>query len=135
MSKYFVAYFATAVVFLGIDFVWLAKVAKGIYFDQIGEHLRETPNFIAAGIFYAVFVIGIVIFAIAPAFRDGSIGTAILYGALFGFFTYATYEMTSYAIMKNWTVNMVVIDVVWGVVLTAFSAAAGYWITQQVFGG
>ena len=88
MLQYLVAYLITAAVFLGIDFVWLSRVATKFYADQIGGLLLETPRFGVAGAFYAFFVVGIVIFAIAPALRANSAVTALTLGALFGFFTY-----------------------------------------------
>ncbi len=130
MFQLVIAYFATAIVFLAIDFVWLSQVATRFYFDRIGHLLMDKPNMAAAGAFYVVYVVGIVIFAVAPALKSESVGTAIVFGALFGFFTYATYDMTNYATMKNWPIVVVLVDVAWGAFLSAFAAGAGYTITR-----
>ena len=132
MLQYLVAYLITAAVFLGIDFVWLSRVATKFYADQIGGLLLETPRFGVAGAFYAFFLVGIVIFAIAPALRANSAVTALTLGALFGFFTYATYDMTNYATLKGWSPSVVVVDIAWGTVLTGASALIGYLGTRMI---
>ena len=86
MQKYLISYFITALIFLSIDAVWLGIVAKKFYFNNLGYLLAEKPNFIAAGIFYLIYVIGIVIFAFAPAFKINSASTALIYGSLFVIF-------------------------------------------------
>ncbi|AXS41501.1 DUF2177 family protein [Breoghania sp. L-A4] len=135
MLQYFIAYTLTALVFLGIDFLWLSRVAKTFYFSRLGDLLLDSPRMGAAAAFYAVYVVGIVIFAVAPALRAESVGPALIYGALFGFFTYATYDMTNYATLKNWPVSIVIVDIVWGTCLTAVSATIGYWATRLVVHG
>lgn len=132
MIQYIVAYVVTAVVFLGIDAVWLGKVATGFYKNNIGHLMLDRPNFLAAGGFYAFYVVGILIFAVFPALRSGSLGTAVFYGGLFGFFTYATYDMTNYATLKGWPIAVVGVDVLWGTVLTAVAATAGTYLTRMI---
>ncbi len=133
--SYVASYLITAVIFLGLDFVWLSVVAKGFYFDRLQGHLLERPNLAAAAGFYAVYVIGVIIFAVAPAMREHSIGTALLYGALFGFFAYATYDMTNYATLKDWPVSIVIIDIAWGTVLSSVAAGLGYWLSRIMLPG
>ena len=84
----------------------------------------------AAAVFYAVYVVGIVIFAVAPALRETSAGTALVYGALFGFFAYATYDMTNYATLRNWSLTVSLVDTAWGTALTGASALLGYLGTR-----
>ena len=134
MVQYLSAYAITAVIFLGIDFVWLSNIAKRFYFDRLGELLREKPRLGAAVAFYAIYVVGIVIFAVAPALKEQSATTALVYGALFGFFAYATYDMTNYATLRNWSLTVSLVDVVWGTVLTGTAAFLGYLGTRTVFG-
>ncbi|WP_417686539.1 DUF2177 family protein [Roseibium sp.] len=128
--QYLVAYIATAVVFLGIDYVWLAHVSRGFYAERLGHLLMEKPNMAAAAGFYAIYVVGIVIFAVAPALRTGSLSTALIYGGLFGFFAYATYDMTNFATLKDWPPSVVMVDVLWGTVLTGVSACLGTYLTR-----
>jgi uncharacterized membrane protein len=123
MQKYLISYFITALIFLSIDAIWLGIVAKKFYFNNLGYLLAEKPNFIAAGIFYLIYVIGIVIFAISPA---------LIYGSLFGFFAYLTYDMTNYSTVKNWPIIITFVDILWGTILTGFSACAGYIVTRSI---
>jgi len=87
-------------------------------------------NFTAAGGFYLMYCVGIVIFAISPALRSGAWTDAALYGALFGFFCYATYDMTNMATIRDWPVRMSIVDMAWGTVLTGVSATLGYLVTK-----
>lgn len=132
MLQYITAYAVTAIAFFAIDFVWLSSIAKAFYFNRLGDLLLDKPNIGAAAAFYAVYVAGIVIFAVAPALREGSAGTALLYGALFGFFAYATYDMTNYATLRNWSLVVSLVDTAWGTVLTGFSAVLGYLGTRLI---
>lgn len=124
--RHVAAYVAAAVVFLGLDFVWLGFVAKDAYRSWIGPLMRDEINVVAAVLFYLVYVIGLVIFAVSPALKTGGWQTAALYGALFGFFAYGTYELTNYATLKGWPLAMVIVDMAWGMALSAVAAAAGY---------
>ncbi|GGB34839.1 membrane protein [Roseibium aquae] len=135
MIHHITAYITTAIVFLAIDYVWLTQVATRFYFDRIGHLLMDKPNLAAAGVFYIVYVVGIVIFAVAPALKSESVTTALVYGALFGFFTYATYDVTNYATLKDWPLIVVVVDVIWGTVLSAVSAVAGFFLTRMILSG
>lgn len=132
MIQYLAAYAFTAVVFLAIDFLWLSKIARRFYVDALGDLLLDAPKLGAAAGFYALYVVGIVIFAVAPALREGSILTALGYGALFGFFAYATYDMTNYATLRGWPLSVVVVDIAWGTVLTGVSAALGTLATRMI---
>lgn len=132
MMRLVAAYFVTLVVFLGIDFVWLTRVARRLYAENLGELLLQKPRLAAAALFYALYVVGIVVFAVSPALKTDSTGTALLSGALFGFLAYATYDMTNFATLRNWPFVVTVVDMAWGAVLTGVSAAAGYMITRAL---
>lgn len=126
-----IAYVATLIVFLGIDFVWLSYVARNFYFERMSHLMAESPNFTAAGLFYLFYVVGIVYFAVLPALKSGSMMTAIVSGALLGLVAYGTYDMTNYATLKNWSLTVSIVDMVWGATLTATSAAAGFYLTRM----
>lgn len=128
--QYVVAYVSTAVVFLGLDTLWLGWVARNAYHRWIGHLLADDIGMAAAGAFYLVYVIGLIIFAVAPALRDGAWSTAALYGALFGLFAYGTYEMTNFATLRDWPISMVIVDMLWGSALSAASAVAGFAVTR-----
>lgn len=129
---YVIAYISTAILFLGVDALWLGVVARNFYTGQIGHLMAANPQLWIAAAFYAVYVIGILIFAVLPALNGGSWQTALIYGALFGFFAYATYDLTNMATLRDWPVAMVVVDVAWGTVLTGMSALGGYLITSAL---
>lgn len=130
VSKLIIGYLLTAVVFFAIDMVWLGFVAKGLYNKYLGSFLAEQVNWTAAIIFYLLFIVGIFIFAIMPAVEKDSLMKAILLGALFGFFTYATYDLTNLATLKDWPIKIVFVDIIWGAVLTASVSASGYAIMK-----
>ena len=132
---YAVAYLATALGFLVLDIIWLGFVAKNFYQQEIGPLLLEKFNMGAAVAFYLLFVAGIVIFAVAPALQNGSWKTALLLGVLFGFFTYATYDLTNLATLKGWSPTVTVVDISWGAALTGTSAVVGYLATRSLSAG
>lgn len=134
MTQLVTAYFTTALVFLAVDYIWLSQVATRFYVDRIGHLLMEKPNLAAAGVFYIIYVVGIVFFAVAPALKSESLATAVGFGAMFGFFTYATYDVTNYATLRDWPVAVAIVDVAWGAALSAFSAGAGYSLTRLTLG-
>lgn len=129
---YIMAYLATGFVFFAIDFVWLAYVAKTFYRAQLGGLMANEVNLSVAGVFYALYVAGIVIFAVVPALKSGELRGALMFGALFGFFAYATYDLTNLATIRGWPVVMSFVDMAWGTVLTATSATLGYLITRSL---
>ena len=125
-----IRYLLTFVVFLAIDMLWLGVIAKNIYQKYLGSFLTDTVNWTAAFIFYLIFVVGISIFVIYPAVNKGSVYHAILMGALFGFFTYATYDLTNLATLKDWPLPIVFIDIIWGSVLSATVSFSGFYIVK-----
>ena len=131
--QYVTAYIATAIAFFAIDLVWLSRIARRFYYDRLGHLLLRKPNIGAAAAFYAVFVVGIVFFAVVPALQTQDASRALLNGALFGFFAYSTYDMTNYATVKGWSLTVSVIDTIWGTGLTGLSALTGYVITAWLF--
>jgi uncharacterized membrane protein len=131
-GKLLLAYLLTSVVFFAIDLIWLGVIAKNLYRKYLGGFLSDTVNWTAAFVFYALFIVGIFIFSILPAVEKNSFSHAVIMGALFGFFTYATYDLTNLATLKNWPLTIVYIDIIWGTILTGLVAAAGYWITKKI---
>lgn len=133
ITKYFIIYLIAVFVFFVVDMIWLGVIAKNLYQNSLKGLLRDKPNWTAAVIFYLLFIVGIIIFAVAPAIRDDSLLTAVIYGVLFGFFTYATYDLTNYATLKNWPFNIVVIDILWGMVLTGTVSTVTYLVSKKLF--
>lgn len=130
IGKLLLSYGLTTIVFFFIDFLWLGTVAKSFYAKHIGDLLLQQFNIPAAVGFYLLYIVGIFIFAILPGYDAQSASKALLLGALFGFFAYATYDMTNLATLKGWSVTVVVVDILWGTILTGSVALAGYHIVS-----
>jgi uncharacterized membrane protein len=131
--KVLFVYLLTVPVFFAIDMLWLGLVAKGFYRAQLGALLRPEVNWAAALVFYLLYIMGILIFATLPALDKGAIRHALVMGALFGFFAYATYDLTNLATLKDWPLAVVIVDILWGVVLTAAVAGAGFLIGRWIY--
>ena len=119
-------------VFFLIDMVWLVLVAKKFYQDQIGFLMKQDINWFAAIIFYLLFIAGLVIFVISPAVEKHSWVHALLFGALFGLITYATYDLTNLATMKDWPLLVTVVDLIWGTVLASSISLITYLIANKI---
>ena len=132
ISKLILSYLLTFAVFFIIDMAWLGLIAKDLYKKYLGDFLSDQVNWTAALIFYLLFVVGFFIFAILPSVEKNSLTSAILLGALFGFFTYATYDLTNLATLKNWPLNIVFIDILWGALLTGIVSTAGFYIVKYI---
>lgn len=127
---YLKLYALTVPVFFIIDLVWLGVVAKGFYQKNLKYILSPDVNWTAAIIFYLMYIAGILIFAVLPGLAKDSVRHAALWGALFGFFTYATYDLTNLALLKDWPLNIVVVDILWGVVLCTVVATLSFYIAK-----
>ncbi|MCY6382222.1 DUF2177 family protein [Hoeflea prorocentri] len=132
MVPFLKTYLVTAIVFLAVDYVWLARVAGGFYRTQLGAHMLDQPRLGVAAVFYIFYVAGIVVFAVLPAMKEQSLLMALLLGGLLGGVAYGTYDVTNYATLRNWPLAVLVVDISWGIVLTSVSAAAGYTITRML---
>lgn len=119
-------------VFFAIDMVWLGLVAKGFYRQQIGSLMRGQFNWAAAIIFYLLFILGLVVFVIGPAMDLDSWARALVYGALFGLITYATYDLTNLATIRDWPLLLTIVDLMWGMVLAAAVSLATYGIGTRI---
>jgi uncharacterized membrane protein len=129
-AKYLLTYLLTVPVFFAIDMVWLGVVAKGLYQKELGKFLSEKPNWAAAIVFYLLYIVGIIILAVAPAVEKQSLLRAVFLGGVFGGLAYATYDLTNLATLKNWPIKIVIIDIIWGVILTASIAGISYTIAN-----
>jgi len=130
--QYIYLYLCTVPVLFIIDMIWLGIIAKGFYQDKIG-YLLGPINWPAAIIFYLIFIVGIIIFAVAPALEAQSLLKAVVLGALFGFFTYATYDLTNLATIKDWPLIVVFVDIAWGMVLSGSVATLSFLIGRALF--
>ena len=134
LRRTLIAYVGTTIVFLALDAIWLTTMADRLYRPAVGalmlEHFALTP----AILFYALYIVGIVVFAIAPALSAGRAGGALWRGALFGLIAYATYDLTNQATLRGWDWRVTLADLCWGTVVTALAATAGGRLAERLGG-
>ena len=126
MAYYLKLYVATFVAFLAIDVVWLGLVARTFYRKYIGFIMAPSPNWLAAIIFYLLFIVGILVLVVLPGLELGSLKTTLLRGAIFGLVAYATYDLTNLATLKDWPLIVTVVDLIWGTTLSVAVSYVGY---------
>ena len=126
-------YLITFVIFFAIDLFWIGVVAKNLYQNQIGHLMAEKVNWVAAILFYLLFIGGLVFFVLMPAVEAGSLWKAVWLGALFGFITYATYDLTNLATLKDWPITITLIDLAWGTTLGLSTSLFSYLLYQLIF--
>jgi uncharacterized membrane protein len=124
-------YFITLIAFLAIDSLWLGLVAPSFYRSQIGYVMAEQPNFLAAGLFYLIFIFGLVFFVVEPGVCEQTLMQAVMRGALFGLVTYATYDLTNLATLEGWPVLLTIVDMIWGTVLSSLVALVSVWVGKR----
>lgn len=127
----FKLYFITLIAFLAIDSLWLGLVAPSFYQSQIGYIMAESPDLIAAGLFYLLFIFGMVVFIVEPGVREGTLLKAVARGALFGLVTYATYDLTNLATLEGWPILVTIVDLAWGTFLSAAVTLVSVWVGKR----
>jgi len=120
-----IAYVSTAVVFLALDAVWLTTMADRLYRPALGRLVLDRFEVLPAIAFYAVYLVGVVVFAVMPGLESRRWTTALGFGALLGFVAYATYDLTNQATLRDWPWRVTLADLCWGPFVTAVAAAAG----------
>lgn len=129
----FIKLYAIALpIFFAIDMAWLGLIAKNFYKNQIGFLMKTNINWTAAILFYLLFIVGLVVFVIAPAVEKGSWMQALLLGMFFGFITYATYDLTNLATLKDWPILVTIVDLAWGTVLGALVSVVTYFVAGKI---
>ncbi len=132
--KYILLFAITTVIFFSIDLVWLGVIAKNMYREKLGFILSEEVNWTAAIVFYLIYIAGILFFAVVPALNSGEWQTALLNGAVLGFLCYATYDLTNMATIARWPLQIVIIDIAWGTVLTGSVSLVSFWAVSKFLG-
>jgi uncharacterized membrane protein len=125
-------YLATVPVFFAIDMLWLGVLARNFYQTNLRHLLSPDVNWPAAFVFYFIYIAGILLFAVRPGLEAQSLARACLWGALFGFFTYATYDLTNLATLRDWPLNVVLVDIAWGTVLCTLVAGGSYLLALKL---
>ena len=131
MKHYFVRFIITLLVFLLLDGIWLGFLASGLYKEYLGYLIASQTNFIAAGLFYLIYIFGLLWFVIDPNLKSKSANFVFLQGALLGLIAYSTYELTNWAVIKDWPWPIVFIDIAWGALLTGTVAVIAYKIFKR----
>ncbi len=125
-------YLITLPVFFIIDMIWLGLIAKNFYAKHIGFLMKTNINWTSAIIFYLVFIAGLIIFVIMPSMEKNSWVMALLLGAFFGFVTYATYDLTNLATIRDWPLLVTIIDLIWGTVLASSVSVVSFFIASRI---
>jgi uncharacterized membrane protein len=133
--KVLLSYLAVAGSFVAIDLVWLSVMADRLYRPALGDMLKPRPELLPAAIFYLLYPIGLLVFVVLPAQGEASPLRALITGALFGCVTYATYDLTNQATLRNWSTTLTLADVCWGSCLAAVSAVIGYLVAHRLGAG
>jgi uncharacterized membrane protein len=128
--KWFLYYGIALVVFMVIDLIWLGFIAKDLYSKYLGYLMSDKVNWIAAVVFYLIFIGGVLYFVISPSLLDQNITNLVIRAALFGFITYATYDLTNLATIKDWPIQITIIDLIWGTTLSTSVSVISYFIIK-----
>ena len=132
MNKYVAAYAGTAIVMVALDMLWLGVIARPLYQQGIGHLMAERPVIPVAVLFYVLYAVGLTLFTIRPFAAQPGLGQTLIAAALFGFFAYATYDLTNQATLAVWQTKLTIIDLIWGTTLTMVSALGGYFAARGV---
>lgn len=124
-------YFLSLIVFLGIDAIWLTTMSKNFYGKYLGHLMTDKPNLLAAFIFYLINIFGMVFLVINPSLKENSWSRLLWSSALYGLCTYATYDLTNQATLKNWPILVTVVDMIWGVVLTTAVCSVVFYLLRK----
>lgn len=130
--KYLTYYLTALAVCVAFDFVWLSTTTSRLYQPAMGDMLAAEPDLTAAAAFYLLYAAGVTIFVGAPALEAGKWAQATRMGALFGLFCYMTYDLTNQATLRSWAIRLTLTDVAWGMLLTALSGTAAFFVTRAV---
>ena len=132
MTKYLAAYACTALVMLLLDVLWIGFIAKPLYQQGIGHLMADKPNLAIAALFYVVYAAGLMWFVVEPYANAAGVGKVVLTAALFGFFAYATYDLTNWATLKDWPASVAIADMLWGSAASAAAATTGYYVLRAM---
>ena len=132
MLKYIYLYLITFGIFLIIDLIWLNLIAKDLYQKEIGSLLLKNPNLIPALIFYLLFIVALLVLVLIPGINSYTLTKTLLLGAVFGFITYATYDLTNLATLQGWSLKMTIIDLIWGTSISTVVTLLGYLIGSKI---
>ena len=131
-SQNFLIYFATLVIFSGLDFLWVWAISRRLYRTYAEGLLKAKFNAIPAVVFYLLYAVGLMVFVIVPAFHNTSLGQAMGMGVLFGLFTFGTYALVNLSVIRDWSLLIVLVDLIEGMLITGIACTAAYYLSQVV---
>lgn len=123
-------YLVAVVAFFAVDIIWLGVVAKDLYRKEIGFIMAPSPNWAAVAVFYLIYIFGLIFFVVHPALAKDSWTEALFIGLLFGFITYATYDLTNLATLKDWPIRITIIDLIWGTTLGGSVSVITFFVVK-----
>ena len=132
MTKFIIQYGVVLVIFFAIDMIWLGLIAKDFYAKTLGFLMAPKVNWVAAFVFYFIFILGLLVFVIQPALAAESLTQAVVMAALFGLVTYATYDLTNLATLKDWPLIITIVDLAWGVSLSVIVSTLSILILKSL---
>lgn len=131
MASHLKLYLVTLIAFFAIDMLWLGLVARSFYQQHLGFLMAPSPNWFVAILFYLLFIVGILFFVVVPGLKNESLKATLLRAALFGLITYATYDLTNLATLKDWPVLLSVVDILWGTFLSVSVSGIGFVVGRR----
>jgi uncharacterized membrane protein len=131
MAYFLKLYLVALGVFCVIDLAWLGLVASGFYQEQLGFLMSPSPNWLPAILFYLLFIVGLLVFVLIPGLKTGSLKDTLLRAALFGLVTYATYDLTNLATIKNWPLLLTLVDLAWGTTLSVIVSLVSFQVGRR----
>lgn len=131
--KWLRVYLITLGIFLIIDIIWLGLLAKNMYRKELGYIMSDKPNWVAALLFYLIFIFGLTYFVIKPGLESGNMLVTVINGMLLGFVSYATYDLTNLATIKDWPVMITAVDLIWGTFLGGIVSFLSYFVNMRYF--
>jgi len=132
MIRYFKIYLLSLAAFVAIDMIWLSLAARSFYQQQLGFLMTPRPDWFVAVLFYLLFVAGLMFFVIVPGLNANSLKATLLKAALFGLITYATYDLTNLATLKDWPALLSIVDMLWGTFLSASVSCIGFFAGKRL---
>lgn len=129
--KWIKVYFVTLIVFFVIDIIWLGLIAKNMYKRELGYIMSDKPNWLAAIVFYLIFIFGLTYFVVYPGLESGRLIMTVINGMFLGFVAYATYDLTNLATLKDWPLRITVIDLIWGSSLGGLVSLISYLVNSR----
>ena len=132
MWEFLKVYLITFVVFMVIEGIWLAVVAKDFYKKEIGYIMSKSPKILPTLIFSLVFVFGLVFFVINPALARDSWSYALLAGSILGLVSYSTYDLTNHAALEGWPLKVTIVDLLWGLSMSAMVSTITFFIVKML---